>query len=71
MRIEEKGVKIAFITLHVGLGTFRPVKVDKIEEHTCMRNFIRCQTETADTINEVKENNGSVIAVGTTSITNT
>lgn len=66
-RIREKGVNIAFITLHVGLGTFRPVKVEKIEEHTMHSEYYVMSKETADLINSTKEIGKRVIAVGTTS----
>ncbi|MCD3244516.1 tRNA preQ1(34) S-adenosylmethionine ribosyltransferase-isomerase QueA [Clostridium botulinum C] len=65
--IENKGVKIAFVTLHVGLGTFRPVKVEDIEEHHMHSEYYTMSKETADIINKTKENGGKVIAVGTTS----
>lgn len=65
-KIEEKGVKIVFLTLHVGLGTFRPVKVDKIEEHHMHSEYYEISKEASDTINYTKKNGGKVIAVGTT-----
>ncbi|AEB75735.1 tRNA preQ1(34) S-adenosylmethionine ribosyltransferase-isomerase QueA [Clostridium botulinum] len=65
--IENKGVKIAFVTLHVGLGTFRPVKAEDIEEHHMHSEYYTMSKETADIINETKENGGKIIAVGTTS----
>lgn len=64
--IEYKGVNIAFLTLHVGLGTFRPVKVDSIEEHHMHSEYYEISKETADIINNTKNNKGRVIAVGTT-----
>lgn len=66
-QLREKGVKIAFITLHVGLGTFRPVKVEKIEDHEMHSEYYQISSETADLINETKRQGGRVIAVGTTS----
>ena len=66
-KIRDMGVKIAFVTLHVGLGTFRPVKVDNIEEHTMHSEYFIISEEAAKTINETKENGGRIIAVGTTS----
>lgn len=66
-RIREKGVNIAFITLHVGLGTFRPVKVDNILEHNMHAEFYQVSEETARTINETRKKGNKVIAVGTTS----
>lgn len=65
--INKKGIQIAFVTLHVGLGTFRPVKVDSIEEHHMHSEYYTMSKETAETINKVKENGGRIIAVGTTS----
>lgn len=65
--IEDKGIKIAFVTLHVGLGTFRPVKVDVIEEHHMHSEYYQMSKETADIINETKVKGGKIIAVGTTS----
>ena len=65
--IEKKGIKIARLTLHVGLGTFRPVKVDKIEEHHMHTEYYELGEEAADIINETKNSGGSIIAVGTTS----
>lgn len=66
-KIEDMGVKIARVTLHVGLGTFRPVKTDNILEHTMHSEHYTLSKETADLINETKKNGGRVIAVGTTS----
>ncbi len=61
------GVKIGYVTLHVGLGTFRPVKAEKIEDHHMHSEHYHLPKETADLINETKKNGGRVIAVGTTS----
>ncbi|MBP1743636.1 MAG: queA [Firmicutes bacterium] len=66
-KIEDKGVKLAFLTLHVGLGTFRPMKVDNIDEHVMHSEYYSLSKESADTINSCKENGKRVIAVGTTS----
>lgn len=66
-KIEEKGVQIARVTLHVGLGTFRPVKVDNILEHHMHSEFYQIEEEAAETINTAKANGKRVIAVGTTS----
>ncbi len=66
-KIEEKGVRIARVTLHVGLGTFRPVKVDNILDHHMHSEFYEVTQEAADIINDTKEKGGRVIAVGTTS----
>lgn len=65
--IEAKGVNIAFITLHVGLGTFRPVSVESIEDHEMHAEFYRITEETAELINNTKAQGGRVISVGTTS----
>ncbi|WP_062049723.1 tRNA preQ1(34) S-adenosylmethionine ribosyltransferase-isomerase QueA [Bacillus sp. JCM 19034] len=65
--LKDKGVQIAFVTLHVGLGTFRPVSVDKIEEHKMHAEFYQMSEQTADLLNEVRKQNGRIIAVGTTS----
>lgn len=66
--IKNKGVKIVFLTLHVGLGTFRPVKVENIEDHVMHSEYYTMSEETADTINKTKEQGKRIIAVGTTSI---
>lgn len=65
--LEQKGVKLAYVTLHVGLGTFRPVKADDISDHHMHSEFCMMSHETADTINETKKAGGRVICVGTTS----
>ena len=66
-KIKEKGVEIANVTLHVGIGTFRPVKVENIEEHDMHSEHYYIKKEDADKINKAKENGGRIIAVGTTS----
>ncbi|WZL71541.1 tRNA preQ1(34) S-adenosylmethionine ribosyltransferase-isomerase QueA [Clostridiaceae bacterium 35-E11] len=66
-KIRNKGVRIAFVTLHVGLGTFRPVKDDNILEHKMHSEFYMISQETADIINRTKLNGGRIISVGTTS----
>ena len=66
-KIEEKGVSLAYVTLHVGLGTFRPVKVEDVENHKMHSEYFEITKETADIINETKKNGGKVISVGTTS----
>ena len=66
-KIQEKGVKIARVTLHVGLGTFRPVKVDDVTQHHMHTEFYHVSQEAADIINETKKQGGRVICVGTTS----
>ena len=66
-QVEEKGVRIAHVTLHVGLGTFRPVKVDDVESHHMHSEFYVVEEEQAELINRTKQDGGRVIAVGTTS----
>lgn len=66
-QIEEKGIDIAYVTLHVGLGTFRPVKVDNILEHHMHSEFYQVTKEAADKINKAKKEGHRVICVGTTS----
>jgi len=66
-KIKDKGVNIAYVTLHVGLGTFRPVKVDTIENHDMHSEYYVLDEENASIINNAKENGKRVIAVGTTS----
>ncbi|WOV88752.1 tRNA preQ1(34) S-adenosylmethionine ribosyltransferase-isomerase QueA [Sporosarcina oncorhynchi] len=65
--IKDKGIGIEFITLHVGLGTFRPVSVDTIEDHTMHAEYYQVNESTANAINETKANGGNIIAIGTTS----
>ena len=65
--IEDKGVKIARVTLHVGLGTFRPVKVEDVTKHHMHSEFYMISAKTAEIINETKKNGGRIISVGTTS----
>ncbi|GGG83525.1 tRNA preQ1(34) S-adenosylmethionine ribosyltransferase-isomerase QueA [Paenibacillus radicis (ex Gao et al. 2016)] len=66
-QLKDKGVKLAFVTLHVGLGTFRPMSVDKVEEHEMHSEFYELNSENARIINEAKASGHKVIAVGTTS----
>ena len=66
-QIQAKGIKIARVTLHVGLGTFRPVKVEDVTEHHMHTEFYHVSEEAADIINETKKQGGRVICVGTTS----
>lgn len=66
-QIKAKGIRIAEVTLHVGLGTFRPVKVENVQEHHMHSEFYMVTQEAADIINETKKNGGRVICVGTTS----
>jgi S-adenosylmethionine:tRNA ribosyltransferase-isomerase len=67
-KIQAKGIKLVYLTLHVGLGTFRPVSVDNIAEHEMHSEFYRLTEEAADKLNQVKANGGKIVAVGTTSI---
>jgi len=66
-KIKEKGIEIVYITLHVGLGTFRPVNVDDINNHKMHSEFYIMTKESADMLNKVKKNNHKIISVGTTS----
>jgi len=66
-KIQGMGVKVCYVTLHVGLGTFRPVKAEDIQDHEMHSEFCMISRETADTINETKRKGGRVICVGTTS----
>lgn len=65
--IKEKGVNIAYVTLHVGLGTFRPVKVEDVETHIMHSEYYEIEQETCDIINKTKKNGNKVVTVGTTS----
>lgn len=67
IKVQEKGVNIAHVTLHVGLGTFRPVKVDDVEQHHMHSEFYIVEEDQAELINRTKKQGGRVIAVGTTS----
>lgn len=67
-KIQTKGIKLVYLTLHVGLGTFRPVSVDNVDEHEMHSEFYHLSEEAAKTLREVKANNGRIVAVGTTSI---
>ena len=66
-KVKDMGVDIAEVTLHVGLGTFRPVKVENVLDHHMHSEFYMVSQEAADKINETKKNGGRVICVGTTS----
>ena len=66
-KIEEKGINICYVTLHVGLGTFRPVSVEKIEDHEMHSEFYSMSSEVANKLNETRKNGNKIIAVGTTS----
>ena len=65
--ITQRGIKTAYLTLHVGLGTFRPVKAENIEEHVMHSEYFSLDAATAETINRAREKGGRVVAVGTTS----
>jgi len=65
-KIKNKGIKIAYITLHVGYDTFRPVKVENIEEHRMYKEYFEIQKEAADEINKIRQEKGKILAVGTT-----
>lgn len=67
-KIAEKGIRLVELTLHVGLGTFRPVSVDNLDEHDMHSEFYQLSEEAAQTLQEVKAEGGRIIAVGTTSI---
>ncbi len=67
-KIEDKGVNICYVTLHVGLGTFRPVKAENLLEHHMHSEYYEVSKETADIINNTKKNGGKVYCVGTTSV---
>ncbi|CAM3028762.1 tRNA preQ1(34) S-adenosylmethionine ribosyltransferase-isomerase QueA [Lactiplantibacillus plajomi] len=67
-KVQDKGVKLVYLTLHVGLGTFRPVEEDNIEDHKMHSEFYRLDEDAAKTLNDVRNNGGRIIATGTTSI---
>ncbi|AUI70721.1 tRNA preQ1(34) S-adenosylmethionine ribosyltransferase-isomerase QueA [Companilactobacillus alimentarius] len=67
-KVEDKGVKLVYLTLHVGLGTFRPVTESDISKHVMHSEFYRLDEESAKTLNEVRQNGGKIVATGTTSI---
>ena len=67
-KIEEKGIKIVHITLHVGLGTFRPVNVEDVTKHVMHKEHYIMTKEAADTLNEIRKQGGKIYAVGTTSV---
>lgn len=66
-KVQDMGVKVCYVTLHVGLGTFRPVKAENLNEHEMHSEYCIVPQETADVINQTKQNGGRVICVGTTS----
>lgn len=67
-KVQDKGVKLVYLTLHVGLGTFRPVDEKNIEDHKMHSEFYQLSAESAQTLNDVRANGGRIIATGTTSI---
>jgi len=67
-KIQQKGIELVYLTLHVGLGTFRPVSVENIEDHDMHSEFYRLTDDAADRLNQVKAQGGKIVAVGTTSI---
>ncbi|WP_125770463.1 tRNA preQ1(34) S-adenosylmethionine ribosyltransferase-isomerase QueA [Companilactobacillus furfuricola] len=67
-KVQEKGVKLVYLTLHVGLGTFRPVTESDISKHVMHSEFYRLDEDSAKTLNEVRKNGGKIVATGTTSI---
>lgn len=67
-KVADKGVHLVYLTLHVGLGTFRPVDEENIEDHKMHSEFYRLSQEAADTLNDVRHNGGKIVATGTTSI---
>ncbi|AKP02315.1 tRNA preQ1(34) S-adenosylmethionine ribosyltransferase-isomerase QueA [Companilactobacillus pabuli] len=67
-KVEEKGVKLVYVTLHVGLGTFRPVTETDVDKHVMHSEFYRLDEDSAKTLNEVRKNGGKIVATGTTSI---
>jgi S-adenosylmethionine:tRNA ribosyltransferase-isomerase len=67
-KVQDKGIKLVYLTLHVGLGTFRPVDEERIEDHKMHSEFYRLDEASAKTLNEVRQNGGRIIATGTTSI---
>jgi S-adenosylmethionine:tRNA ribosyltransferase-isomerase len=66
-KIRERGIHVAYVTLHVGIGTFRPVKATKVEDHEMHFEEFEIPVETAKMVNETKANGGRIISVGTTS----
>lgn len=67
-KVQDKGVKLVYLTLHVGLGTFRPVDEKNIEDHKMHSEFYQLDEDSANTLNEVRKNGGRIVATGTTSI---
>lgn len=67
-KVQDKGIKLVYLTLHVGLGTFRPVDEKNIDDHKMHSEFYRLSEESAKTLNEVRANGGRIVATGTTSI---
>ncbi len=67
-RLREKGIEIAELTLHVGLGTFQPIRVERVEDHRLHKEFYSISPETADAINRARDQNHRIVAVGTTTV---
>ncbi|GAW92707.1 tRNA preQ1(34) S-adenosylmethionine ribosyltransferase-isomerase QueA [Calderihabitans maritimus] len=67
-QIKKRGIKVVFLLLHVGLGTFQPVKTDRVEDHRMHAEYYRLSSDTAETINHARRKGGRVIAVGTTTV---
>jgi len=67
-KVQEKGVKLVYLLLHVGLGTFRPVKTEKVEDHKMHAEYYQMDAETAETINKARKEGGRIVAVGTTTV---
>lgn len=67
-KVQEKGINLVYLTLHVGLGTFRPVTESDISKHVMHSEFYRLDEDSANTLNEVRKNGGKIVATGTTSI---
>ena len=65
-KIEDKGIKILYVTLHVGLGTFRPVKVEDVTKHEMHSEYYEMSKEVAEELNKIKNSNNKIISVGTT-----
>ena len=67
-RLKDKGIKISFVTLHIGAGTFQPVRTELLEQHSMHSEYLEVSQETCEHITSVKNNNGNIIAVGTTAV---
>jgi S-adenosylmethionine:tRNA ribosyltransferase-isomerase len=67
-KIADKGIQTAYVTLHVGSGTFQPVRVEELDQHLMHKEYFEVDRQTVDRVNSIRENGGRVIAVGTTSV---